>query len=99
MAKGSSWQKKNGKRVEQGLSKASQRVARAVELSLESWTRRSKKSAKKRRDGAVRDAVQNSAFAAGKAAKEVSWASSDLFRALGRRRDPRRIFLRAVLPL
>lgn len=98
MAKGS-WQKDSVQRVERGLSKSSQRVARAVELSLSSWQRRRKKSAKKRRDGAVRDALQNSAFAAGKAAKEASWASSDFFGSLGRRRDPRRIFLRAILPL
>ncbi len=86
-------------RVERGLSKASQRVGRAVELGLASWQKRRDRSAKRRRDGAIRDAVANSAFAVGTAAKEASWASSDFLRALGRRRDPRRFLLRALLPL
>jgi hypothetical protein len=91
--------KSNGRRIVNGTTRASQRVARAVELGLQSWVKRRKKSAKKRRDGALRDALQNAGFAAGRTFREASWASSDFFGALGRRRDPRRLFLRAILPL
>jgi hypothetical protein len=99
MANTTSKAAREAKRVERGLSKASQRLARAVELGLESWQRRRDKSARRRRDGAVEDALRNTAFAAGTIVKEASWASSDFIRALGRRRDPRRLFLRALLPL
>jgi hypothetical protein len=99
MSKASSMAGKGAKRVEKGLTKASQRVARAVELGLVSWRKQRDKSSKRRLNGAIRDAFRNSVFAAGKAAKEASWGSSDFIGALGRRQDPRRIILRAILPL
>ena len=97
MAKRKSPVIEGAKRLERGLSKSGQRLARAVELGVENWQRRSRKSARQRRDGALRSVLQNSAFAAGTAVREASWATSDLMRALGRR-DPRRLFLRALLP-
>jgi hypothetical protein len=99
MAKGKSRAGDTIKRLERGASMASQRLARAVELGLDQWQSQRKKSSLKRRDGAIRDALKNSALAAGTLVKEASWAPSDLFRAFGRRRDPRRRFLRALLPL
>jgi hypothetical protein len=81
-----------------GASKASQRLARAVELGFDSWRRRRDKSADKRRDGGLKDALKNGAFAIGTTIKEASWASSDFFHGLGRKRDPRRLLLRALLP-
>jgi hypothetical protein len=99
MPKAGSTLTKGTRRVERGLSKASQRIGRSVELGLAAWRKRRSRSARDRRDGALRDVLQNSAFAAAKAAKEASWASSDFIRALGRRRDPRRVLLRALLPL
>ena len=84
--------------LEKGFSKASQRLARAVELGIGSWQKRRDKSAGQRRDGALRGAVGNSAFAVGTTLKEASWAPADFFRGAGRRRDPRRLFLRALLP-
>jgi hypothetical protein len=94
-----STESKAARQLERGVSKASQRMARAVELGLDNWQRQREKSARKKRDGAVRDALRNSASTAGTIVKEASWATSDLFRAFGRRRDPRRLFLRALLPL
>jgi len=90
---------KGAQKLEKGVSKASQRVARAVELGLMSWDRKRSKSGRNKRDGAVRDAVRNSVFAAGKALREASWAPTDFFSGVSRRRDPRRIFLRAILPI
>ena len=81
-----------------GASKASQRLARAVELGIEGWRDRRDRSAEKSRDGALKDALKNGAFALGTTIKEASWASSDFFAGLGRKRDPRRLLLRALLP-
>jgi len=81
-----------------GASNASQRLARAVELGFDNWRRERDRSAEDRRDGALKNALKNGVFAVGTTIKEASWASSDFFRGLGRKRDPRRMLLRALLP-
>lgn len=84
--------------LERGVSNGGQRLALAVEIGLTNWNRRRNKSAKKRRDGAVRDALQNATFAAGRALREASWAPSDMISTLGPERSPRRALARALLP-
>lgn len=46
-------------RLDRDLSKAERRVAKAILLGVESWQNNSKKSSKKKRDGAMRDALKN----------------------------------------
>jgi hypothetical protein len=84
--------------MERGASKASHRVARAVTLGIQAWTRKRKKSSKARRDGAIRDALLNSAFATARMMREASWVTSDFFDAAGPKRDPRRQAILALLP-
>jgi glycine/D-amino acid oxidase-like deaminating enzyme len=50
---------KYGQKAEVSLSKGAHRLARAVEESLSVWRERRDVSARKRRNGAVRDAVKN----------------------------------------
>jgi hypothetical protein len=90
---------RGARKLEKGVSAASQRIARAVELGVMSWERRRDSSGRAKRDGGLKDAFENSVFAAGKVLRESSWAPTELFSALGRRRDPRRILLRAFLPI
>jgi hypothetical protein len=84
--------------LERGVSKASQRITRAVELGVFRWQKKRRRSSKKKRDGALRDAIENGLFAAGVALKEASWAPGDLFKPLGPKRDPRLVLVRALLP-
>jgi hypothetical protein len=85
--------------VERGLTKASHRIARAVSIGVDTWARKRSRSANKKRDGAIRDALINSTFATTRMLREVSWAPSDYYAATGRKRDPRRVVIRALLPL
>jgi hypothetical protein len=87
---------RNLQTFERGISAASHRVANAVEIGLDNWQREHARA--KRRDGRVGAAWAATAFAAGRMAREASWAPSDLFFRLGRRMDPRRLFVRAIFP-
>jgi Family of unknown function (DUF6312) len=50
---------KDIQQFERGLSRASQRLSRAVTDGLRTYRRRRDKSARKKKDGAIRDAVEN----------------------------------------
>jgi hypothetical protein len=71
-------------------------MANAVEIGVDNYERQ-KKSARPS-DGPLGTVWAASVFAAGRAAREASWAPSDLFFRLGKRMDPRRIVVRAVFP-
>jgi len=89
---------KRAQRFESSMSRATNRVARGVEIGLQEWRERSEKSAKKKKDGLVRDAWKNSITAGAKAVREVSWSPTDFFGTFNRRLAPQRIILRAILP-
>lgn len=59
-------------KLERASSKAQLRLARAVVNGLKVWDKRRNKSASKRRDGAVRDALINSAWALGRVMRDAS---------------------------
>jgi hypothetical protein len=67
---------------ERDVAKASRRLARAVAEGFTTYYRRDRKSSRKKRDGAIRDAVKNWAKGLGKAAKKGSDVPFDLAKAL-----------------
>ncbi len=69
-------------RIGEAASRATERISRAVEVGLKSYRRRTNKSAGKRRDGALRDAFENAAVAAGKAIRVSARAPRDLAKGL-----------------
>jgi hypothetical protein len=69
-------------RLERGASKATRRLARAVEEGVATYHRRSNKSGRKKRDGAIRDVFDNLSIAAGDALQVASRAPRDLARGL-----------------
>jgi len=72
------------------ISKASTRVARAVAKGMAEYRKRSEKSARKKRDGAIRDFAVNLADGLGKTIRGLSMVPSDLARGLNTKRGRRR---------
>ncbi len=77
-------------RLGAGSVRAAERIGRAVEVGLRGYRRRSNKSARKGRDGALRDAFENAAIAAGKAIEASARAPRDLAKGLDTKRMWRR---------
>jgi len=76
-----------------GVARASRRLLRAVERGMSTYLKESDKSARKRRDGALRDFGLNSADAFGRGLRELSDIPRDLARTFdtrGWRRTSRR---------
>lgn len=73
---------KEVQRTERHLVRASHRMAKAVEKGLGSYRKSSLASARKKKDGALRDFVPNSAEAMSKALREASGVPSDLAKAV-----------------
>jgi hypothetical protein len=67
--------------AERGVSKAGRRVARAMADGFSTYYDRDRKSSRKKRDGAIRDAVKNWAKGLGKAARKSSNAPYDVAKA------------------
>jgi membrane-associated HD superfamily phosphohydrolase len=65
-------------KLDRDLTKAERRIAKAVLAGVESWQTSSKKSSKKRRDGALRDVVKNSAKAYAKVLDRASRVPADV---------------------
>jgi hypothetical protein len=80
---------KTAQRFERGLSKGAHRFARATETALATWRKYSDRSARKKRDGAIRDAPLNYAKAVSRAAPEAARVLVDLAKGLPRLRLPR----------
>lgn len=71
---------KDLQRWERGGVRASNRLVDAVASGLTDYRKRSNRSARKKRDGAVRDALDNLGRAAGKTLRRSSKAPFDLLR-------------------
>jgi len=69
---------KHVQEIERGMAKASQRVSRAVEKGFATYLDRRDRSAARRRDGAIRDAPENWARAAGRMMRVSSRAPLDI---------------------
>ena len=77
-------------RLERGAAKAARRMSRALDRGLLEYRRRSNRSARKRRDGAIRDGLENWSRALGKALRASSRAPYDLVRPITTKRFTRR---------
>jgi hypothetical protein len=64
-------------KLERGLSKAGKRVASALSKGAVNYYDRSEKSSRKKRDGAIRDALENYTRAIGKTVRVASKAPKD----------------------
>ena len=82
---------KQVQKLERGLSTASQRASRAMEKGLKTYRKRRNKSARKKRDGALRDALQNWSIGLGRALRVGSDAPYDVTRELNTSRFTRRL--------
>jgi hypothetical protein len=71
---------KEVQKAELGLVKASQRLSRAAERGLRTYRKRRDKSARKRKDGAIRDALENWSRGLGRAMRVGSDAPYDFAR-------------------
>jgi hypothetical protein len=79
---------------ERYASKAFNRMARSVEAGIREWRKQTDRSARRRRDGAIRDALDNFALATGKQMRVMSRVPEDVVdavRALKIRRVVRRL--------
>jgi hypothetical protein len=85
-------------KIERGVSKAMHRLASSVDEGLRVWRKSSDRSAREKRDGAIRDALKNYAKAMGKQIRIASWAPADLARAVPEI-SPRRLLARIFLPI
>ena len=81
---------KDLQRLEYGLSKSSYRVADAVAEGIRTFYRRSDRSARRKKDGLVRDSLRNSARGLGDALREGSRAPYELARKVSTRKVWRR---------
>ena len=73
------------------MNKASGRVARAVAKGMATYRKRSDKSARKKRDGALRDLSVNLAEGLGKTVRILSGVPTDLANAMNGRRARKRV--------
>jgi hypothetical protein len=78
-------------RAERHLTKASHRMAQAVEKGISDYRQSSQKSADSKKDGALRDFGPNSALALSKALKEASPIPYELAQAANTKRARRRL--------
>lgn len=69
-------------RAEFGASKAAKRLANAVSDGIDTYVRRSNRSARKRRDGALKDLVKNSTRGVGKTLRKSTKVPRELTKAL-----------------
>lgn len=85
---------------ERGASRAAREISKAVAKGLTSYTKRSAASSRKRRDGAVRDMLENVAKGLGRGMKAGSDAPYQLVKAVNSRRFSKQVrdALRMVAP-
>ena len=86
---------KDIQRMERRASKASQRLARAVADGLPAYRKKSNKSARKKRDGAVVEFIPNAAEGLSKSMRVASRVPADLAKAVNTKRVRRQ--MRAVV--
>lgn len=71
---------KDVQRFERGLSKASHRLSRSLDRGFSIYRKRRDKSARKKKDGAIRDALENLSKGLGKTVRVSSNAPYDVAR-------------------
>ena len=72
----------DAQRWERHLTRSTHRMARAVEEGISTYRTRSSRSARKKKDGAMRDFIPNSGLAMTRAMKEASPIPYDMARAM-----------------
>jgi len=77
--------------MERHFTRASHRMARAIEKGIGDYRLSSIKSSKKRRDGVIRDFIPNSGIALTHALKEIGAVPNDVARALNTKPMRRRL--------
>lgn len=77
--------------IESRVSKSANRVTKAVNKGVSTYRDKRDKSARKRRDGALVDSLENLSRGASKAVKDASPALTDVAKALNTRRLRKRI--------
>jgi hypothetical protein len=77
-------------RLGYGLAKSSQRIADAVAEGVRTFAKRSDRSARKKRDGLLRDSLRNAARGLGEALSEASRAPEELARRVSTKKIWRR---------
>jgi hypothetical protein len=78
-------------RMERHLTRSTHRMARAAEKGISHYRKRSIKSARKRRDGVIRDFVPNSGLAMSRVMREASPIPFDIARAMNTKQNRRRL--------
>jgi hypothetical protein len=69
---------RDAQKLERAFSRAAGRIARAVSVGLETYNEESGRSGRKKKDGAVRDALVNASLGMGDALQEASRAPREL---------------------
>ena len=69
---------RDAQKLERAFGRAAGRIARAVSVGIETYNQESDRSARKRKDGAVRDALVNASMGLGDAMQELSRAPREL---------------------
>jgi hypothetical protein len=77
--------------LQRAVMKSTARMTSAVATGADSFKKRSDESSRKRRDGAIQDAMKNWARATSKAMKEASGLPRDMIKPLATRRNGRRM--------
>ena len=80
---------KDVQRFEDGLTTAAKRLSRAVEKGLRVYRKRRNKSARKRKDGAIRDGLDNLSIGLGRTLRVASDAPYDFTRKVNSKRFSR----------
>jgi hypothetical protein len=82
---------KDVQRFEDGLTTAAKRVGRAVERGLRTYRKRRNKSARKRKDGAIRDGLDNVSIGLGRTLRVASDAPYDFTKKVNSKRFSRQL--------
>lgn len=88
---------KGVQQLERSVSKATHRLVGSIDEGLRVWRKSTDKSARKKKDGAIRDALQNYAKAVSKSMRVVSGVPLDLAKAMPKF-SPRLFFARIFSP-
>ena len=77
--------------TERHLTRSTHRMVRAIEKGLSEYRKERAKSASKKKDGALRDFIPNSALAMSTTLKEASALPYDLARAIDTKKNRKRV--------
>ena len=77
--------------MERHLTRSTHRMAKATEKGFRYYRKRSRKSARKKRDGVIRDFIPNSGIAMSQVMREASPIPFDLARAMNTKRNRKRL--------